>query len=150
MEEQSKNLTIEEQEEELNKERFSIFPSKVANALENIEKVFGVYFDVDDEIVERNRGGWAYAKGKGLHYSYCTSSYEDGPGYDYTKEFGFMLQALGFKQIGSHGDNGMDYTTNWRDTYWSYDYIYKPSETELMDDKEVDRLSQPLYNGYEY
>lgn len=41
MEEQSKSLAIEEQEEELNKEKFSIFPPKVADALENIEKVFG-------------------------------------------------------------------------------------------------------------
>lgn len=150
MEEQSKSLAIEEQEEELNKERFIIFPPKVANALENIEKVFGVMFNEEEEIILRNRGGWAYAKGKGISYSYCTSSMLDGPSYDYSDEFSFMLKALGFRLENSFGDNGLDSATNWQDTYWTYEWIYKPSVQEIMDEDEIDKLSQPLYDEYEY
>lgn len=130
--------------------RFGFFPDKVANALQNIEKVFGIEFEVDDCVVLRNRGGWAYAKGKGLTYSYCTSSMIDGPGYDYSKEFGIMLEALGFRCADSYGDNGMDSAKNWSDTYWNYDYIYEPSMVELTDEAEIGRLSQPICTEYYY
>lgn len=130
--------------------KFGIFPDKVANALQNIEKVFGVMFNEEEEIILRNRGGWAYANGKGISYSYCTSSMLDGPSYDYSDEFSFMLKALGFRLENSFGDNGLDSATNWQDTYWTYEWIYKPSVQEIMDEDEIDKLSQPLYDEYEY
>lgn len=136
--------------EEIEEKRFSIFPPKVGYALENIEKVFGITFDVDECIVLRNRGGWAYAKGKGLRYSYCTSSMIDGPSYDYSEEFGIMLTALGFELSNSYGDNGLDSASNWHYTYWSYEYIYKPSTEELTDDDEINNLSQPISTEYYY
>lgn len=148
MEEEKDIILDEEQEEDINK--FGIFPAKVANALENIEKVFGVDFEVREELPRLNRGGYAYSKGNGLSYGYCTSSYLDGPGYDYSKEFDIMLEGLGFEKINSYGDNGMDSATNWQDTFWDYDYIYKPSEKPLYDDKEIDRLSQPIFSEDDY
>ena len=131
-------------------DKFAIFPDKVANALRNIEKVFGIEFEVDEEIPLLNRGGWAYAVGKGLRYSYCTSSMLDGPGYDYSKEFNIMLKGLGFEQANSFGDNGLDSATNFQDTYWNYEYLYSPSKRYELSDQEVNRLSQPicLYDEY--
>lgn len=123
---------------------FGIIPDKVAYALQNIEKVFGVCLEEQEDIILRNRGGWAYAKGNGVSYSYCTSSLLDGPGYDYSKEFDFMLKALGFEKVYSGGDNGMDSATNWQDTYWTYTWIYCPSKKELTED-EVDRYTQPIF-----
>lgn len=85
-------------------------------------------FPDDEESVIQltNRGGWLYAVGKGFTLSYCTSSLADGPDADprYVIEF---IKGVGFVIENSYGDNGLDSATNWQDTFWSYDFLYKPS-----------------------
>lgn len=86
--------------------------------------------DSEDTIPLRNRGGWTYAYGKGFVLSYCTSSLENGPDADprYIIDF---IKGLGFTIENSYGDNGMDGSTNWHDTYWNYDFLYKPSVKQI-------------------
>lgn len=95
-----------------------------------IECGYGNPFPEDDEDVIRmyNRGGWLHAVGKGFKMSYRTSSMEDGPDDDpkYIIDF---IKGLGFTIENSYGDNGMDSATNWHDTFWHYDFLYKPSLT---------------------
>lgn len=130
--------------------RFQHLPAKVGYALERIEEVFGITF-TETEVILRNLGGWAYAKGWGVEYSYCTFSYMDGPHYDYHDEFDNMLRGLGFDMERSFGDNGLDSSTNWHDTYWSYQYVYKKSVQYIIDDEEeVDKYSQPIFEEDNY
>lgn len=83
-----------------------------------------------EEIIIRihNRSGQVIGWAKGFRLSHCTSSYADGPSPDYSKEMAMWLKGLGFVIENSYGDNGMDCTTNWRDTYWFDEFIYKPTE----------------------
>ena len=94
--------------------------------------------DDDEETIRmHNRGGWLYAVGKGLTLMYRTSSMEDGPDADprYLVDF---IKGLGFVIKNSHGDNGLDGATNWHDTYWQYDVLYKPSLTYIEEFEEYD------------
>ena len=87
-------------------------------------------YDEEETIRLHNRGGWLYAVGKGFTMRYRTSSMEDGPDVDpkYIIDF---IKGLGFVIENSHGDNGMDSATNWHDTWWQYDVLYKPSLTYI-------------------
>lgn len=80
----------------------------------------------EEVITLRNRGGYAYGYGKGFSMSYRTSSMEDGPDTDpeYIIDF---IKGIGFTIENSYGDNGMDSSTNYRDTWWNYEFLYKPS-----------------------
>lgn len=80
----------------------------------------------EETITLRNRGGYVYAYGKGFSMSYRTSSYTDGPDTD-PKYIIKFLKGLGFVIENSSGDNGMDSSTNWHDTWWTYDFLYEPS-----------------------
>lgn len=101
-------------------------PSKIMDMVNWICEKCGVVME-EATVTLRNRGGWAYAYGKGLTYSYCTSSYECGAEADYSKELAKWLCGLGFKIENSYGDNGLDSATNWHDTFWHYDFLYEPS-----------------------
>ena len=62
-----------------------------------------------------------------------------------------MLRGLGFDMEGSFGDNGLDSSTNWHDTYWSYQYVYKKSVQYIIDDEEeVEKYSQPIFEEDNY
>ena len=108
---------------------------RIVNAVmvaEGYEEAFPQFDDEDvstneETITIRNRGGYVCAYGKGFSMSYCTSSYADGPEADckYLLDF---IKGLGFVIENSYGDNGMDSSSNWHDTYWTYDFLYKPSE----------------------
>ena len=65
---------------------------------------------------------------KGFSISHCTSSYADGPSVDYSGAFKKWLVGLDFSINNSYGDNGMDTATNWPDTFWTNEFIYRPSE----------------------
>lgn len=83
--------------------------------------------DGGEEVIKLyNRGGYTYGRAKGFTLSYCTSSYANGPDDDprYLIDF---IKSLGFRIENSYGDNGMDSATNFRDTYWSYEFIFEPS-----------------------
>lgn len=82
-----------------------------------------------------NRGGYVIAYGKGFSMNYRTSSLLDGPDVDpkYVIKF---IKGLGFSIENSDGDNGMDSATNYRDTWWTYDFIYKPSEVSFYEFEE--------------
>lgn len=73
-----------------------------------------------------NRGGYPYGYGKGFSMEYCTSSYANGPDPDprYIIDF---IKGMGFTIENSYGDNGMDSSTNYHDTFWTYEFLYKPS-----------------------
>jgi hypothetical protein len=81
----------------------------------------------EETIAIHNRGGHVIGYGKGFSMSYCTSSLECGSDVDCKYLINF-IRGLGFVIENSHGDNGMDSSTNWHDTWWSYDFMYKPSE----------------------
>ena len=83
---------------------------------------------LEEVIIMRNRGGYIYARGKGFHLSYCTSSYAEGPDADPRYLINF-IKGLGFRIENSYGDNGMDSATNWHDTYWTYDFLFEQSVT---------------------
>lgn len=130
-----------------NQERFSKWeeethiPQEVMNMLSFICEKIGIE-DVEEETITiRNRGGWTIGYAKGFTMSYCTSSLEDGPSVDYSSVLLKFIKGLGFQIENSYGDNGLDSATNWHDTYWNYDFIYKPSEVysetfEDWDDEE--------------
>ena len=82
----------------------------------------------EETITIKNRGGYTIGYAKGFSITHCTSSYADGPSKDYSKEFSKWLEGLGFKIENSYGDNGMDCSTNWHDTFWTNEFIYKQSE----------------------
>lgn len=97
---------------------------------------------LEEVIIMRNRGGYIYARGKGFSLSYCTSSYAEGPDADPSYLINF-IKGLGFRIENSYGDNGMDSATNWHDTYWTYDFLYEPSETyeeefEIWEDSDYE------------
>ena len=81
----------------------------------------------EETITIRNRGGYVIGYGKGFSMSYCTSSLEYGSDVDCKYLINF-IKGLGFVIENSRGDNGMDSSTNCHDTWWFYDFIYKPSK----------------------
>lgn len=117
-----------------NQERFSKWdgethiPQEVMNMLSFICQKIGIEEIEEETITIRNRGGWTIGYAKGFTMSYCTSSLEEGPSIDYSGVLLKFIKGLGFQIENSYGDNGLDSATNWHDTYWNYDFIYKPSE----------------------
>ena len=109
-------------------------PSKIMNMVRFMAEKVGCKEPEEETISLYNRGGWTYAFAKGFTMSYCTSSYADGPSEDYSKELLQWIKGLGFYIENSYGDNGMDPATSLgRDTYWHYDFVYKPSIAEIED-----------------
>lgn len=101
-------------------------PKEIMDMVNWIAEKIG--YPVDEETITiRNRFDEAIGFAKGFTISHCTSSYEDGPSVDYAPTFIKWLEGLGFEQSASYGDNGMDSATNWHDTYWHKEIIYKPS-----------------------
>lgn len=117
-----------------NEKRFSKWedethiPQEVMSMLSFICQKIGIEEVEEETITIRNRGGWTIGYAKGFTMSYCTSSLEDGPSVDYSGVLLKFIKGLGFQIENSYGDNGLDSATNWHDTYWNYDFIYKPSE----------------------
>lgn len=81
----------------------------------------------EETITIRNYDGHVIGYGKGFRMSYCTFSYANGADVDCEYLINF-IKGLGFVIENSYGDNGMDSSTNWHDTFWYYDFMYKPSE----------------------
>lgn len=110
---------------------------RIVNAVLKSEGYEEPFFEIDDKdneittnektIYIRNRIGDIVGYGKGFTMAYCTSSLECGsePDCKYLIDF---IKGLGFVIENSRGDNGMDSSTNWHDTWWFYDFMYKPSE----------------------
>lgn len=105
-------------------------PQDVMSMLNFICEKIGIEEIYEETISIENRGGWTIGYAKGFTMSYCTSSLLDGPSVDYSGVLLKFIKGLGFKIENSYGDNGMDSSTNWHDTYWNYDFIYKPSEVD--------------------
>ena len=104
-------------------------PEKVMNMVNFIAEKIGHGGGIEEETIQiRNRGGYVIGYAKGFAIRHCTSSYADGPSVDYSSEFIKWLKGLEFKIENSYGDNGLDSATNWHDTYWTNEFIYKPTE----------------------
>lgn len=116
-------------QEEFNKwEKETHIPQDVMNMLSFICEKIGVDEIEEETIAIRNIVGGVVGYAKGFTISYCTSSLEDGSSIDYSGVLIKFIKGLDFQIENSYGDNGMDSSTNWHDTYWYYDFIYKPSE----------------------
>ncbi len=84
-------------------------PVDVMNMVNFIAEKIGHGGGIEEKTIYiRNRGGYIIGYGKGFSITHCTSSYEDGPGVDYSGAFVKWLKGLGFKIENSYGDNGMD------------------------------------------
>ncbi len=106
-------------------------PEKVMDMVNFIAEKIGHGGGIEEETISiYNRGGYVIGYAKGFSITHCTFSYADGPSADYSKEFSKWLKGLDFEIENSFGDNGMDCSTNWHDTYWTNEFIYKPSEVE--------------------
>lgn len=106
-------------------------PEKIMDMVNFIAEKIGHGGGIEEETIRiYNRGGYVIGYAKGFRISHCTFSYADGPSPDYSKEFIKWLKGLDFEIENSYGDNGMDYSTNWHDTYWTNEFIYKPSEVD--------------------
>lgn len=107
-------------------------PEEIMDVVNFIAEKIGHGGGIEEQTVTLyNRGGYPYAKG--FRIIHCTSSYADGPSADYSGAFAKWLKGLGFRIENSYGDNGMDPATNWRDTYWTNEFIYEPSEVSEED-----------------
>lgn len=84
---------------------------------------------------------------KGFTISHCTSSYADGPSADYSGEFKKWILGLEFSLNNSYGDNGMDSSTNWHDTFWHNDFIYTP--TRISENEFIEFEDRDLYDELE-
>jgi len=103
-------------------------PEKILTMVNTIAKEVGCG-EIEEETIDiYNRGGQVIGWAKGFTLTHCTSSYADGPSPDYSKEMAMWLKGLGFMLENSYGDNGMDSSTNWHDTFWQNEFTYKPSE----------------------
>ncbi len=106
-------------------------PEKVMDMVNFIAEKIGHGGGIEEETIRiYNRGGYVIGYAKGFRISHCTFSYADGPSPDYSKEFAKWLKGLDFEIENSYGDNGMDCSTNWHDTYWTNEFIYKPTEVD--------------------
>lgn len=104
-------------------------PEKILDMVNFIADKIGHGGCIEEETIQiRNRGGYVIGYAKGFSITHCTSSYSDGPSQDYSKEFNKWLQGLDFKIENSYGDNGLDSATNWHDTFWTNEFIFKSSE----------------------
>lgn len=107
-------------------EKENSIPTKIMDMVDWIAEKIG--YPVEEETIPiRNRFGVTCGFARGFIVTHCTSSYEEGPSVDYTPEFIKWLGGLGFELGDSYGDNGMDSASNWHDTYWHKEIIYKPS-----------------------
>ena len=116
-------------------------PQKIMDMVNFIAANVGCGFIEEETITLRNRGGYTYGYAKGFSLTHCTSSYADGPSPDYSQEMAKWLKGLDFSIENSYGDNGMDSATNWHDTIWTHEFIYKPSlvyEEKFMEYDEED------------
>lgn len=102
-------------------------PDDVLDVLNAVCKHIGIDEPYIETIYLRNRGGYIYGYAKGFTLTHCTSSLTDGPSFDYSRTLSKFIKGLGFRIENSYGDNGKDSATNWHDTFWSYDFIYKDS-----------------------
>ena len=102
-------------------------PKTVMNMVSHITQKVGYPIEDEEVIDVRNRYGQIYAYAKGFRITYCTGSYANGPSEDYSQVILKWLKGLDFEIVAEGGDNGLDSATNYRDTYWTYDVIYKPS-----------------------
>lgn len=103
-------------------------PQDVMNMVNFIAEKVGCGSVEEKTIHIYNRGGFVIGYGKGFSLTHCTSSYADGPSVDYSSVMKEWLQGLGFVIENSFGDNGMDSASNWHDTFWTNEFLYKPSE----------------------
>lgn len=104
-------------------------PEEIMDMVNFIAEKIGHEGGIEEQTISiYNRGGYVIRHAKGFRIVHCTSSYADGPSTDYSKEFAKWLKGLDFEIENSYGDNGMDCATNWHDTYWTHEFIYKPSE----------------------
>lgn len=104
-------------------------PEAVMNMVKFIAEKIGYGDYLEEETIQiYNRVGQVIGWAKGFSISHCTSSYEDGPGTDYSDAFRKWLCGLGFSIENSYGDNGLDSSTNWHDTYWHYDFIFNATQ----------------------
>ncbi|MBD5357366.1 MAG: hypothetical protein HDR88_10235 [Bacteroides sp.] len=120
-----------------NKEKFRVWenethiPDDIMTMVNHIAEKIGHCGEVSEETITiYNRGGYAIGYAKGFSITHCTSSYADGPTPDLSRAFSKWLKGLDFKLENSFGDNGMDCATNWHDTFWTNQFIYKPSEID--------------------
>jgi len=88
------SFTIEEEEEEPK------LTPKHRDLLRRLQTLFPEANIDEDFIQMRNRGGWVYAEGVGISYRRVTSSYADGPEFDYSKEIAQILCNSGFEAAG--------------------------------------------------
>ena len=103
-------------------------PEGILKMVNTIGKEIGCG-EVEEETIEiYNRGGQVIGWAKGFVLTHCTSSYADVPSTDYSKEMAKWLKGLNFTIENSYGDNGMDSSTNWHDTFWQNEFTYKPTE----------------------
>ena len=109
-------------------EQENTIPKNVMDMVNWIAEKIG-YPVYEETINLKNRFGQTIGFARGFVVSHCTSSYETGPTVDYAPEFIKWLCGLGFELGESYGDNGMDSTTNWHDTFWHKEIIYAPSKT---------------------
>ncbi len=128
-------------------EEKTTIPKNVMDMVNWIAEKIG-YPVYEETISIKNRMGATIGFAKGFVVSYCTSSLECGPCIDYTPEFIKWLKWLGFEVENGYGDNGLDSATNWHDTYWHNEIIYKPSVT--YDDFIVFNPSENYYEDEDY
>lgn len=120
------------QEKFMKWEEETCIPEKTKKMIMAVANSLGIYLE-EVTITLQNRGGFPYAFGKGLRYTFCTSSMENGPEEDWHEELERLLRNFGFRVADSYGDNGLDSSTNWHDTFWNYEYIYCASEVYYME-----------------
>lgn len=106
-------------------------PEKTLNLIKQCEKVFSCEINILDQVYLYDRGGHPYAVGAGVSVNHTTSSYANGPSHDYSQEVFSFLKHNGFQEANSTGDNGMDSSTNFRDTSWTDEFIYTPTMKQL-------------------
>lgn len=129
-------------------------PEDVMKMVEIVTNQLGIYVE-ETTVTYRNRGGYPYAYAKGFIVSYRTSSYADGPDDNYGEIFMKWIGGLGFEVAESYGDNGLDSTTNWHDTWWNYEIAYRDTMVydELFywwDDEEDDEDEGYYYDEDEW
>lgn len=118
-------------------------PERIMEMVNFISEKVGCGLIEEETITMYNRGGFSYAYAKGFSLTHCTSSYADGPSPDYSDVMAKWLKGLDFTIENSHGDNGMDSATNWHDTFWTHEFIYKPTiiydeKFEVWEDKDYE------------
>lgn len=108
-------------------------PESIMRMVKAVSRELELYLDEDcvEVLYLQNRYGENYACAKGFRFTHCTSSLSDGPSHDYSKDFMKWMQGVGFEYWDSYGDNGMDSSTNWRDTFWTVEIAYEPSKVYL-------------------